>query len=108
MMRVWATALLCALIGSSALAQSVQMFGLGTRSCAHWLSTPSRQIEGSAWLLGYWTGVNAVNDKNHLVGKDTDGEAIIAEARKICAAEPSTQMVDAIARVYYRFSQPRT
>jgi hypothetical protein len=108
MMRVWATATLCGLIASSALAQSVQMFGLGTTNCAYWLSTPSRKSEGSAWLLGYWSALNTVNEKNHLVGKDADGKAIIAEVKKICAAEPSTSMVDAIARVYYRFSQQRT
>lgn len=93
-----------ALLASGARAEQVTIFGIGLSSCAYWLSTPMRENEGMAWLLGYWSGVNAVNQKTHMVGASTDGEAIIAEIRKRCVAEPSTRMSDAVAITYYDFS----
>jgi hypothetical protein len=46
-----------------------------------------------------------MNSKHHMVGSDTDSAAVWAETKKICVAEPSTHMVDAVAGVYYQFQQ---
>jgi hypothetical protein len=92
------------LMANGALAEQVTIFGIGASSCAFWLSTPARTNEGIAWLMGYWTGVNSMNQTTHLIGANSDGEAIIAEVRKRCVAEPSARMTDAVAATYDYFS----
>lgn len=81
------------------------MLGIGRQSCANWLSTPETEYEGEAWIPGYWTAVNIVNTKTHVVGSNSDVPAIFGEIKKICSAEPSTTLADAIARVYFQFQQ---
>jgi hypothetical protein len=84
-------------------ASTSTVFGIGIASCAHWLSLPNKVEEGNAWLLGYWSGENSMNPRNHKVGDSTDGDALIAEVKKICQAEPSTTFANAVDRVYGRF-----
>jgi hypothetical protein len=79
------------------------MFGIGTGSCAHWLSTRSLENEGNAWLMGWWSAFNNFNESDHKVGKTTDMAGVIGEVRKVCVAEPSTRMTDAILVVWNRF-----
>jgi hypothetical protein len=90
-----------------ALAQQAPFFvyGIGRSSCANWLSQPVKENEGKAWIFGFWAGLNRLNEQNHMVGGKSDGPAIVGETRKICAAEPSTDLVDAVERVYYEFQR---
>ena len=81
---------------------AIYSLGVGRLSCNYWLSSPERENEGRSWALGFWTAYNALNDVNHTVGVNTDTEAIFDEAKKICASEPSLELVDAIVRVYVR------
>jgi hypothetical protein len=76
-----------------ALAQQQQALitGIGRMSCAHWLSQSFN--EGEAWILGFWSGLN--HAKARTVGQHTNGEGIIAEVRKVCAARPSMTLVGA-------------
>jgi len=75
------------------------VLGTGFQSCANWLSTPEYERDGNEWILGYWSAVNLLNE-NHGVGRNTEGPGIIGEVRKVCVAEPSTRLSDAVARVY--------
>ena len=77
--------------------------GIGNMSCAHWLSTPAKLAEGTAWVMGYWTGSNVWSEGRHDVGIHTDGDAIVGEIKLICTAEPSTQLMFATSRVFSRF-----
>jgi hypothetical protein len=75
-----------------ALAQQQALItGIGRMSCAHWLSQSFN--EGEAWILGFWSGLN--HAKARTVGQHTNGEGIIAEVRKVCAARPSMTLVGA-------------
>src|SRR5262249_18574426 len=80
-----------------ALAQQQALItGIGRMSCAHWLSQSLNEDE--AWILGFWSGLN--HAKARTVGQHTDGEAIIAEVRKVCAARPSMPLADATFTAY--------
>src|SRR5262245_36344307 len=70
--------------------------GIGRMSCAHWLSQSFN--EGEAWILGFWSGLN--HAKARTVGQHTNGEAIIAGVRKVCAARPSMPLVGATFTAY--------
>ena len=72
----------------------------GTQSCASWLSTPANEEEGRWWLVGFWSGRNMQNGDNGRVGSSTDSEGIIGEVKRICAGEPSLQLITAAGRVY--------
>ena len=85
--------------------ESAYMYGIGRSSCGNWLSQPEHESEGETWILGYWSGLNVLNARSHLVGGHSDGQAIIGEVKKICLSEPSTVLNNAVARVYYQFEQ---
>jgi hypothetical protein len=65
-------------------------------SCSHWLSQSFN--EGEGWILGFWSGLNFANART--VGQHTDGEGIIAEVRKVCAARPSMALLNATFTSY--------
>ena len=84
----------------SALAQRPQTLiaGIGGQiNCSQWLRSESI-VEGDAWVLGFWSGLNYANVRT--VGQHTDGEGIIAEVRKVCAARPSMVLLNATFTVY--------
>ena len=72
------------------------LFGDGLDSCASCLQ-PAHFHDGKAWIFGFWSGLNAGGG---LVGSNTDGAAILAEVRRICEQEPSTRLVEAVAKHY--------
>jgi hypothetical protein len=81
-----------------ALAQQERILiaGIGRMSCAYWLSQSVN--EGEGWILGFWSGLNYANTRT--VGQHTDGEAMIAEVRKVCATRPSMTLAGATFTVY--------
>jgi hypothetical protein len=91
----------------SSFSQTVEVykFGIGLNSCGHWLSSPERESAGANWMLGYWSGMNVFHADNQMVGSKTDGDAIIAEVRKICNQSPSTNLNEAINAVYLDFQR---
>jgi hypothetical protein len=56
--------------------------------------------EGKAWIFGYWSGLNTLNDKGHLTGNHTDSAGIVGEVKKLCDDHPSMGFSDAILAVY--------
>lgn len=91
----------CVLLAAPANSQTlVQQFGIGTASCALW--TDYKRGETEAWIKGYWTGLNAKNSTNHMVGHDTDSEGILAEVEVNCRASPSLHIIDAVTLAYNR------
>ena len=103
------SALLSVALGLSAAESQTETYsvGIGRLSCAYWVSNSQREAEGRSWALGFWTAYNAVNEFSHTVGANTDTEVILGEVRKICVAEPSLGLADAIVRVDVRFLQDR-
>jgi hypothetical protein len=74
--------------------------GIGIQSCAFWLSDPRRENEGIAWLYGFWTGANMMNQRDRHLGSGTDSEGRVAEVKKLCSTKPSMSLVDAAANAY--------
>lgn len=70
----------------------------GSTSCANWMQD---ELQGSNWLMGYWSGRNIENLST--VGSSTDGPGILGEIRLICAKEPSLSIANAAAKLYRRF-----
>src|SRR2546423_15091647 len=35
---------------------SVNLVGVGNKTCSDWLSSPSRKLEGAGWIYGFWGG----------------------------------------------------
>jgi hypothetical protein len=103
--RAWV--LLFVALGLSAAKAQTAMYavGAGRLSCGYWLSSPEHEADGRSWALGFWTAYNAVNEASHMVGAKADTDAIFGEVKKICVAEPSLGLVDAVVRVYVRFLQ---
>lgn len=72
----------------SAEEPSLFIHGIGSVSCATWLSTPDQEREGTAWLLGFWTGMNYGTD-DLTVGQETDTLGIVAAVKDSCRSDPS-------------------
>jgi hypothetical protein len=54
------------------------------------------------WILGYWTGHNTGSVAT--VGRTTDGNGITGEVRLVCQSEPSLSLINAVSKVYKRFT----
>ena len=92
---------------NSAQAQAL-VIGIGNLSCANWLQSPEFKLIGQDWIGGYWSGLNAGmgfrgNDGLKYPGIRSDAPAIFGEVEKICVAEPSTKLIEAVDRVYLQF-----
>ena len=68
---------------------SVDMIGIGGMSCAHWLSTNERLLEGTVWIYGFWTGLNYVAAASDQPQAKIDLAAIVPEVKKMCGRQTS-------------------
>ena len=94
--------LLVAVYSCSASAQenrSVQMFGIGLKTCSHWRATRASISEGQIWIYGFWSALNLAVD-GHRVGAGIDGLEIVAAVKKVCDARPSTTLYQAAAATF--------
>lgn len=86
----------------------VQAWGYAlTASCSDWLKSPETQAAGNEWVLGFWTGQNVRNVRDHEVGRTTDGEGILNEVKTQCAATPDERLASVAGRVYVNFERDR-
>jgi hypothetical protein len=79
-----------------------------SESCAAWLSSPAKEAEGAAWILGYWSGLNRENyDSGHgaNVGHTLTGPEIVAEVKRRCQESPSWQPIWQAQRLYGEFER---
>jgi hypothetical protein len=98
-----ATAVGLVLCGDVGAQTETLVFGFGTHSCATWVSQPADEIEGRAWILAFWSGMNAMGGNDgRLVGHSTDVEGIIGEVRKYCGERPSAQLWSAVVVVHLK------
>jgi hypothetical protein len=94
--------LLAVLAASSVLALTPAhsaYFGIGISSCANW-QTPGNETQGKAWILGFFSGMSAMDSTGRGVGDEIDGRAILAEVALICAKNPSMKLRDAVYKYY--------
>jgi hypothetical protein len=66
-------------------------FGIGISSCATWQSK-GNENQGKVWILGFFSGMSAMDSTGDGVGNETDGPAILAEVALICARNPSMKL----------------
>ena len=98
--------ILAILAGTSSplAAQQYWAFGIGGRSCAFWQSDPRLENEALAYIAGMFTGMNmmrsATSTGKGMVGKNTDMAGIVAEVKKLCTAQPSMNLSNAVGEVY--------
>ena len=79
---------------------SVDMMGIGSMSCAHWRSTQAHQLEGTAWIYGFWTGLNYVAAASDQAQAKIDMAAIVVEVKKTCAQQMSRTLASAVWTTY--------
>jgi hypothetical protein len=75
---------------------------LETDRCDSWLANSLSEAEGNSWILGNWS---ARTNTSVFIATETPNDevaSILGDVRKICAAEPSTELSEAAARVYAR------
>ena len=79
---------------------SVDMIGIGGMSCAHWLSTNERLLEGTVWIYGFWTGLNYVAAASDQSQSRIDLAAIVPEVKKMCGRQASQTLASAVWSTY--------
>jgi hypothetical protein len=79
--------------------RSVQMFGIGLKTCSHWRATQANISEGQIWIYGFWSALNLAID-GHSVGEGSDGLQIVAAVKKTCDARPSTTLYQAAVATF--------
>jgi hypothetical protein len=79
---------------------SVDMIGIGRMSCAHWRSTQAHLLEGTAWIYGFWTGLNYVAAASGQTQAKIEVAAIVAEVEKTCAQQKSQTLASAVWTTY--------
>lgn len=85
-------------------AQSTSIFGIGTASCATWLSDSQMQMLGASWILGLWSGMNYAGSK-HRVGHTTDAQGLVGEVKKRCLDVPSDLLLEASVLTFKEFER---
>lgn len=79
---------------------SVDLAGIGSKSCAYWLSGRGHQAEGSVWIYGFWSGLNYVavaSDQDQSKATSTD---MIVAVEELCRREPSRVLASAAWSAY--------
>jgi hypothetical protein len=79
---------------------SVDMIGIGRMSCAHWRSTQAHLSEGTAWVYGFWTGLNYVAAASEQTQAKIDVVTIVAQVEKTCAQQTSQTLASAAWTTY--------
>ena len=86
----------------------VLQMGIGTLSCATWLSDQDTERSGEQWLFGLLTGLNvmaATHDDSGVVGKGTDQPGFVAAVKRACDEDRSRPLIWAATGVYARLKQ---
>jgi hypothetical protein len=75
----------------------VMIAGIGSKSCAHWMSAPELKAEGEKWALGFWSGLNYVaavtKQQNQLI---IDPNQMLVEIEKLCIQRPDRSLADTV------------
>ena len=79
---------------------TVQVVGIGWRSCASWLENTANRSAGGHWIGGFWTGLNVFNPRDRSVGHTVNAEGIFSEVEKVCREHPSMPIATAARQVY--------
>jgi hypothetical protein len=103
-------------VNASAQPSQIWLMGVGTRSCAWWLSTAENKTVGVHWLGGFLSAMNMafsnfMDDPTYKgiirrdVGINTDVTGWIGEVEKACREAPSERLSVIAEQSYYRLSK---
>ena len=74
---------------ASAAEVSVNLAGVGGRSCSYWMSSRERKLEGTVWIYGFWSGLNYVAVSSEQSQSGLNEDAMVAAVEKTCRRQPS-------------------
>lgn len=84
---------------------SVDLAGVGSRTCAYWLSNQVNKSEGTVWIYGFWSGLNYVAAASQQDQSKASSAAMIAAVEKECRREPSGVLAAAAWSAYVDFNK---
>jgi hypothetical protein len=79
---------------------SVDLAGIGNKTCAHWLSSPVHKSEGAVWIYGFWSGLNYVAAASEQDQSRATSTEMIAAVETACKREPSRILASAAWSAY--------
>ncbi len=88
--------------GAPAQDHETLVFGIGRASCATWLADSQSEYEGSAWIMGFWTGANTWGESG-LTGASTDAAGVIESVKVLCRKDPAMLLMTAVSKLYLKF-----
>ena len=96
-----------AVTAGSAIAEeaSINLAGIGSRSCSYWLSGRDHKLEGTVWIYGFWSGLNYVAASSQQDQPKLNGAAIIAAVEAVCREKPSQILAAAAWTAYIDSNQ---
>jgi len=84
---------------------SVNLAGIGSRTCSYWLSSRDHKLEGTVWIYGFWSGLNYVAAASQQEQPKTNGPAMIAAVEVACRDKPSEILAAAAWSAYIDSNQ---
>ena len=84
---------------------SVNLSGIGSRSCSYWLSSRDHKLEGTVWIYGFWSGLNYVAASSQQDQPKANGAAIVAAVEAACRERPSQILATAAWKAYIDSNQ---
>jgi hypothetical protein len=79
---------------------SVNLVGVGNKTCSDWLSSASRKLEGAVWIYGFWSGLNYVAAASEQKQHRASSADIIEAVEKVCRRGPSQILASAAWSAY--------
>jgi hypothetical protein len=79
---------------------SVNLSGVGARTCAYWLSGQAQKSEGTVWIYGFWSGLNYVAVASDQGQSKATSAAMITAVEKLCRRDPSRLLAAAAWSAY--------
>lgn len=79
---------------------SIDLTGIGSRTCGYWLSTRDHKLEGTVWIYGFWSGLNYVAVSSQQQQSNANDTAMIAAVEAACKGAPSRILAGAAWSAY--------
>ena len=84
---------------------SIDLTGIGSQTCAYWLSSRDHKLEGTVWIYGFWSGLNYVAAASQQAPSKATGSAMVAAVEAVCKREPSSLLATAAWSAYIDLSK---
>jgi hypothetical protein len=79
---------------------SVDLAGIGNKTCAHWLASPVHKSEGAVWIYGFWSGLNYVAAASEQDQSRATSAEMVAAVETACNRQPSRILASAAWSAY--------